>query len=201
MKARTLAVTGGIGSGKSTLCRILAGKGVPVYDSDTRTRALYDSDPELVRQLGERLDLPELLGGKMDRQALAKRIFSDPAARETLEGIVHPRVLEDFLGWKESLPEAPWKGPGKVPFVALESALVLAKPLFAPHIDRTLWVEAPEALRLERAAKRDHADRKALAERAARQQMLSARADAVLVNDGTPEQLEQKALELIEHLF
>ena len=201
MKARTLAVTGGIGSGKSTLCRILAGKGVPVYDSDSRTRALYDSDPELVRQLGERLDIPELLGGKMDRQALAKRIFADPAALETLEGIVHPRVLEDFLRWKESLPEAPWKGPGKVPFVALESALVLAKPLFAPHIDRTLWVEAPEALRLERAAKRDHADRKALTERAARQQLLSARADAVLVNDGTPGQLEQKALELIEHLF
>ena len=201
MEARVLAITGGIGSGKSTLCRILAERGVPVYDSDSRTRAMYERDAQLVQTLGERLGVPELLSGKMDRKALAARIFSDPAALQTLEGIVHPRVLEDFLRWKQALPNGPWTGPGAVPFVVLESAIVLERPLFAAQIDRTLWIEAPEALRLERAAKRDGADVEALKARAATQLALSARADAVLVNDGTPEQLGQKALELIENLF
>lgn len=201
MEARVLAITGGIGSGKSTLCRILAERGVPVYDSDSRTRAMYERDAQLVQTLGERLGVPELLSGKMDRKALAARIFSDPAALQTLEGIVHPRVLEDFLRWKQALPNGPWTGPGAVPFVVLESAIVLERPLFAAQIDRTLWIEAPEALRLERAAKRDGADVETLKARAATQLALSARADAVLVNDGTPEQLGQKALELIENLF
>ena len=201
MEARVLAITGGIGSGKSTLCRILAERGVPVYDSDSRTRAMYERDAQLVQTLGERLGVPELLSGKMDRKALAARIFSDPTALQTLEGIVHPRVLEDFLRWKQALPNGPWTGPGAVPFVVLESAIVLERPLFAAQIDRTLWIEAPEALRLERAAKRDGADVEALKARAATQLALSARADAVLVNDGTPEQLGQKAIELIENLF
>ena len=198
---KVLAVTGGIGGGKSTLCRMLARSGVPVYDSDARTRALYEEDPALVRTLGERLDVPELKGGKMDRKALAGRIFSDAAALQTLEAIVHPRVLEDFRRWMETLPERPWTGPGAVPFVAFESAIVLDRSLFAGMIDRSVWVDAPEALRVQRAALRDGAVEEALLVRVRAQRDRSDRADAVLVNDGTPEQLKEKAFALIENLF
>jgi len=199
--AKVLAVTGGIGGGKSTLCRMLSEAGVPVYDSDARARALYDRDAALVRAIGERLDLPQLKEGRMEPKVLASRVFSDPAALQALEELVHPRVLADFLAWKQALPERPWTGPGRVPFVAFESAIVLARPRFAALIDRSLWVDAPEALRLERAAARDGASPEALRRRQAMQEDLSARADAVLVNDGSPEQLREKAFARIAQLF
>ena len=91
-------VTGGIGSGKSAVCRILSSRGVPVYDSDSMTKSIYDRNPEMVRLLENtfRLKLVRKDGG-FDRAKLSKIIFSSKRALDKLEAIVHPSVLEDFL--------------------------------------------------------------------------------------------------------
>ena len=199
---KTVGITGGIGSGKSTLCRILADWGVPVYEADARTKALYGKDPQLIpsleKLLGERLRRED---GTLDSRRFAAVLFGDPKAMEQVEAVVHPKVLADFLAWKDELPETVWEGPGSVPFAVFESAVVLEKPLFAPYLDKVVWVEAPRGLRLGRTLLRDGSDEAAVLARMARQQELSAKADAVLRNDADLPTLAVQARFLFEKLL
>ena len=181
---KTLVVTGGIGSGKSVVCALLSERGIPVYDSDARTKVLYDTDPTLVPALEKALGLP-LRGadGSWDRQALAAAVFGDPARLTALEAVVHPRVYEDFVRWRDAQ---------SAPFVVMESAIFLQKPLFRPLADRVLLVDAPEKLRLERVAARDGLTPEEVRRRMKAQRVDPEAADAVLVNDGSPEALAAK---------
>lgn len=90
---KTLVVTGGIGSGKSLVCSFLAERGVPVYDSDSRTKALYDNDRVLLEKIREAVgnDVVDA-EGKLDRKKLASVIFADEAKLKALESVVHPAV-------------------------------------------------------------------------------------------------------------
>ena len=100
---KTVLVTGGIGSGKSAVCAYLASRGVPVYDSDSRTKALYDTDPALLPALekafGTSLRSPS---GEMAGAAVAAVVFRDAAARTTLEKIVYPGVRRHVLAGKDA---------------------------------------------------------------------------------------------------
>lgn len=99
---RTLAVTGGIGSGKSYVVRMFAALGVPVYDADSRTKGLYGSDPELLASLQSILGQDLVRDGVLDRQYMASRIFSDRDILSRVEAVVFPRVLRDFMAWKNA---------------------------------------------------------------------------------------------------
>ena len=187
---KTVLLTGPIGSGKSAVSALLRERGIPVYDSDARTKQLYNRRPALVRRLEQALGLslrtPE---GKLDRSRLAACIFADDTARETLEAIVYPAVLQDFLRWRDKQQD--------VPFVVLESAVALAKPLFDNAWDVAVLVTAPEALRLQRVMARDDANEAAVRARMAAQQIPWDRAQVVLENDSTPEALSLA----VEHTF
>ena len=90
----SVLLTGGIGSGKSAVASYLESKGIPVYDSDSRTKALYDSDPDLVPSLERALGVSlRKEDGSFDRKALSSVIFSDKKALSKVESIVHPAVL------------------------------------------------------------------------------------------------------------
>lgn len=137
---KTVLVTGPIGSGKSAACRYLASKGYPVYDCDSRCKALYDSVPGLKSRIESALGVP------FSELAV---IFDDAARRETLESIVYPILLEDLLEWRGSQTSET---------VFVESAVALSKPLFAGLFDEVLLVTAPCSLRFLRhpgAEKRD----------------------------------------------
>ena len=97
---RTLAVTGGIGSGKSYVVQMLAAMGVPVYDADSRAKGLYATDTELLAGLKEILGDRLLRNGVLDREYMASRIFSDRKLLEEVEKAVFPRVIADFRRWK-----------------------------------------------------------------------------------------------------
>ena len=189
MRRKTVIVTGLIGSGKSAVCAQLRERGIPVYDSDARTKGLYDRRPALVGRLEEALGLP-LRGadGRLDRKALAARIFSDAAARETLEAIVYPEVLADFKRWK-----ARQKG---APFVVLESAVILTKPVFDGLADAVVLVSAPEEVRLQRVMQRDALPAEAVRARMAAQVVPMEKVTATLFNDGASQAL-QKAVEQV----
>ncbi len=170
----TVIVTGMIGSGKSAVCALLAKRGIPVYDSDSRTKALYDSVPGLKEMLEKELGVPF-----MD---FAKLIFSDAGAREKLEGIVYPLVLEDFKAWRDAQD---------APFVVLESAIILSKPIFDGIADYVVAVTAEEEVRLSRLISRG------LTEEDARRRMASqsldlSKADVVIHNDGTLQNLSRR---------
>ncbi len=178
---KTVVVTGGMGSGKSAVCRILGERGIPVYDSDARTKALYNELPDLIPTLEKALDLSlRLPDGALDKSKLAARIFSDQSARETLESIVYPLVKEDFLAWRSRQKD--------VPFVVLESAVVLSKPLFADVIDAVVLVEAPDEVRVRRVMDRDGLSREQILGRLAAQPAV--RASVVIENAGSLSELE-----------
>ena len=93
---RTLAVTGGIGSGKSYVVRMFAALGVPVYDADARTKELYASDPGLLSELKTLIGDAVVRDGVLDRQYMASRIFADKELLSRVEAAVFPRVLHDY---------------------------------------------------------------------------------------------------------
>ena len=198
---KTVILTGGMGSGKSAVCAYLKTRGVPVYDSDARTKSLYDRDPALVDRmetvLGTDLRTP---AGRLDRRKLAGLIFSDPACREQVEAVVYPAVLADFRRWKR------WQRPrgwtyGPVPFVILESAVILSKPVFDGLGDKVVLVDADESVRVARAVARDGSDPEAALRRIRQQSFDLARVDAVLRNDGPLESLPERVDETFLNLF
>ena len=191
---KTVAVTGGIGSGKSAVTAYLASKGIPVYDSDSRTKGLYDSDPALVGKLEALFGLPlRTESGSLDRKKLSSVIFSDPRALAGLESIVHPLVHADFLAWRSR--------QGEAPLVILESAIILSKPLFDDLYDKAVLVDAPEEVRLQRASARDGAAPEAILARMRAQSFDLSKVDLIIRNEGTLEELHRSVDRAFRYLF
>lgn len=183
MSRPAVIVTGPIGSGKSAVCALLRSRGIPVYDCDRRAKELYRRRPAMTAALEERLGIRLLLpDGRLDRAGLAGLIFRDPSAREQLEALVYPELLKDFKRWKSRQKGAP--------FVVLESAVILSKPVFAGVARFVLSVEAPEEVRLRRVLARDGGTEAEARRRMQAQEIPPASAvDVRIVNEGTPEEL------------
>lgn len=197
---RTVVVTGGIGSGKSMVCALLAEKGIPVYDSDSRTKALYNGPllQQVEAAFGRRFTvIPSGCEGissatiaepalpAIDFAALSAAAFSSPESLALLESIVHPAVLADFTAWRASQAASP--------FVVLESAIILSKPLFDGLYDTVVLVYAPEELRISRVLARNPGlSAEAVRHRIAAQSHDFARADYLLINDSTPSALRSQ---------
>lgn len=196
---KTVAVTGGIGSGKSAVCGILASRGIPVYDSDAAAKRLYGADESLLDAIEEAFGCGiRLPGGQLDREKLAALVFPAPDNLAQLEAIVHPAVLQDFRRWK-ALNEAVLEDSrpassffGKPPFVVIESAIILNKPAFLRETDRVVLVDAPLSLRLQRAGARDGQGTDRILQRMARQRFDLSKVDAILRNGGSPEDLRRE---------
>ena len=124
-----LAITGGIGSGKSVVAHMMSIMGIPVYDCDKRAKELMVSDPLIVRELkrmmGEECYMPD---GSLNRKLLASRIFTDDDNIKRVNAIVHPAVKRDFQQWAERQD---------VDLVAVESAILYESVfvLFGPSSD------------------------------------------------------------------
>lgn len=171
-----VGITGGIGSGKSTVCRLFARRGVAVYDSDSEAKRLMTESVELRRRIAERFGAEAYAAdGGLNRSWLAARVFTDPQALADLNAMVHPAVMADFAAWAE-------RQSGD--YVVLESAILFEAGL-EHSVDRTVAVLAPLKLRLERTCRRDGCDREAVRRRMAAQMdddTLCARADYTVVN-------------------
>ena len=191
---KTLVITGGIGSGKTVVAGYLSSKGIPVYDCDGRTKALYYENPLLV------MDIEEALGesvtdedGVLDRKKLGSLIFSDKSKLAKVEEIVHPMVYEDFVRWRDDrIKEAP--------FVVMESAIFLEKPLFHDLADAVILLEAPGHLRVERAVRRDKSSAKTVRQRMKAQKYDRKRVDAVIVNDSDILTLYERVDEVMDEI-
>ena len=170
-----VGITGGIGSGKSTVCRLFEQNGIAVYDSDARAKALMAEDATLREQLVEAFGAECYNEQGLDRAYLAGRVFGDEAELQRLNGIVHPAVKEDFRRWADAQRGA---------YVVLESA-ILFESGFDTQVDTTLAVMAPMEERLRRTVERDGVDREAVRRRMEHQlsdDELHARAARTIVN-------------------
>lgn len=152
-------MTGGIGSGKSFITQIFAAMGVPVYDADSRTKLLYDTDAELKSALVE-LFSDEILAqdGRIDRKRLASIVFNDAAALARLEQRVFPAVLRDIDRWVDECS----RRDSSSGFVVVESAIITEKEIFEGVADRILTVTSPLEIRISRVLSRDKTDRESV---------------------------------------
>lgn len=100
-----IGVTGGIGSGKSTVCRLFAAHGIAVYDSDTQAKRLMNESAALREGLVRAFGAGAMPGGELDRRYLASRVFADKDALATLNALVHPAVRDDFRAWPATAGE------------------------------------------------------------------------------------------------
>lgn len=180
----TLAVTGGIGSGKSFVSRMLSTMGYPVFDTDSETRRLYSDSTELHTALrailGDAVFLPD---GGVDRSAMAAKVFSDPVLLSEVEKVVYPVLAGHLSAWIEHSRICGTE------LAVVESALILEKEQFRSMTDRVLTVSAPDEIRVERAIRRDGSDRARVQERMKCQKSdtwREERADYVVINDGRP---------------
>lgn len=170
-----VGITGGIGSGKSTVCRLFEQNGIAVYDSDARAKALMAEDATLREQLVEAFGAECYNDQGLNRAYLAGRVFGDEMELQRLNGIVHPAVKDDFRRWADAQRGA---------YVVLESA-ILFESGFDAEVDTTLAVMAPMEERLRRTAERDGTDMEAIKRRMEHQlsdDELHARAARTIVN-------------------
>lgn len=170
-----VGITGGIGSGKSTLCRLFQARGVAVYDTDAAAKRLMVEQPALREAIIRQFGAESYLEDTLNRSYLAQRVFSDPEQRVQLNSLVHPAVIADFEQWAEAQTGE---------YVILESAILFEAGL-DKHVDRTVAVLAPERLRIERTMQRDKTAEEQVRSRMAAQaddDTLRARADISVVN-------------------
>ena len=170
-----IGITGGIGSGKSTVCRIFAERGIAVYDSDAAAKRLMQEDVALREKLTARFGAATYPNGILDRKYLASIVFKDAVALADLDAAVHPAVWQDFERWVA-------RQQGE--YVLFESAILFECAL-ASQFDKTVAVLAPRALRIERVCRRDGSNPEAVEARIAAQDdddTVSARADYTIVN-------------------
>ena len=158
--ALKVGITGGIGSGKSTVCRIFNLLGAPVFEADRAAKKLMNSNAEirngLVDLYGSDIYTPD---GNVDRKKLAGIIFNDDLELQKVNALVHPQVRSEFLNWAENQT---------VPYVVHEAA-ILFESGFYKMMDATILVSAPEEERITRVSKRDEADREQVRSRIQKQ--------------------------------
>lgn len=189
-----IGLTGGIASGKSTVARLFAARGIPVIDLDELAhQVVAPGQPalaEIVAAFG-----PEALDpqGRLDRAALRARVFRDEESRRRLEGMLHPRILAAAVRDAEAAG-----GPYQLIVVPL-----LVESGLSGWLDRVLVIDCPEAQQLQRLVARDGSEealaRAILATQASRAERLAV-ADDVLLNDGPPEQLAA-AIDRLDALY
>ena len=170
-----IGVTGGIGSGKSTVCELLRDRGVAVYDSDSRAKQLMAESEALREQLIAAFGAECYNADGLNRAFLASKVFGNEEALQQLNSIVHPAVRADFQTWAEQQQS---------PYVVLESA-ILFDAGFESEVDVTLAVVAPRELRVMRVCNRNGMTPEQVEERIACQMgddELHARANYTMVN-------------------
>lgn len=182
-----VALTGGVAAGKSAVAARFAARGIGVYDADVAAREVVAPREAALAEIEFVFGAEALKAdGSLDRRAMRERVFNDPAARKTLEGIIHPRVR----AWLRRRV-----GMDRGPYCMLAIPLLVENREAYAWVDRVLVVDAPEALQVERLMRRDGTTRDAalrvLAAQSSREQRL-AMAHDVIVNDGAEAALDSQ---------
>ncbi len=174
-----IGITGGIGSGKSTVCKIFATLGIPIYYSDDRAKWLMEHNPELVAGIKVLFgDDAYLSDGALNRPLIAAAAFNDANKLTHLNALVHPQVFADGHVWQNE--------HSQYPYTLREAALIFESGIFR-QLDKVITVYAPMELRLQRVMIRDGATEEAVKARMARQlpdEEKVRQSHYVIVNDG-----------------
>ena len=173
-----VGITGGIGSGKSTVCKVFKALGIPVFDADREAKRLMVTDAGLVAAIRSAFGTDVYRNdGTLDRAYLASRVFADEKELAVLNGLVHPVVIEAGEVWAAGVDS---------PYSLKEAALLFESGSYKLN-DYNVLVTAPESVRVERVMQRDGVTAEQVRARMAKQWTDEEKltlADFVIVNDG-----------------
>ena len=154
-----IGLTGGIGSGKSTVAKVFEQLGVPVYYADTASKLLYQTNQELIASIKQHFGEEMYEGEQLNRAKLAAAVFGNDEKLHLLNSLVHPPTIKDAEDWMDRQT---------APYIIKEAAL-LFEAGSASGLDYIIGVRAPQHLRLKRAMDRDNAKREEVLNRMQRQ--------------------------------
>ena len=182
-----IGLTGGIGSGKSTVADLFYRLGVTVVDTDRIAHELTGAEgaamPEIIAAFGKDIALPQ---GALDRAAMRQRVFTDASAKTRLEAILHPKIRQESRQRCQAATSV---------YVLLAVPLLVETDVWRQEVRRVLVVDCDEATQIARVKARSALSaaevRAIMATQATRSERLAA-ADDVILNDGTPEALEPR---------
>lgn len=152
---KIIGLTGGIGSGKTTVAKMFMDQGIPIYIADEEAKKLMESE-EIVKQVKNVFGNSVLINKKIDRAKLAKIVFNNPEKLEQLNKIVHPAVQEHFKNWLKNHLASPF---------VIKEAAILFETGGHKKCDKVITVIAPQLLRLERVILRDKSDKDSVLQR------------------------------------
>ncbi len=169
-----IGITGGIGSGKSVVSRVLATMGYPVYDCDSRAKALMNDSLEIRQELTEVFGQDLYKSDYLDREKLGSLIFNSPVKLKLVNAIVHPVVKQDLMDWYSR----------KKCLCFVESA-ILYESGFVSMVDNVVRVVAPDELRVRRVMQRSGLSEDEVVSRMANQTAVCKNGigECVVVND------------------
>ncbi len=173
----SVGITGGIGSGKSTVCRVFELLEVPVFYADDVARKLQDTDVQVREKMTALLGKEIFTNDVLNRKLVAEKVFVDKNLLSQLNQIIHPATINEFNKWKENYIDKPY---------ILKEAAVLFESESHKGLDAIIVVTAPEELRIERIIKRDKTSKAQIIDRMKNQmaeEKKIARADYLIVND------------------
>ena len=171
-----IGLTGGIGSGKSTVAGIFKVLGIPVFDADWEAKKIMESNPILRRALVEQFGSTIFVNEQLNRKALASIVFKDPVQLAKLNALVHPHAIEEGIQWSARQSS---------PYTVKEAALFFESGS-AEGIDYMIGVYSPKHIRIQRVMKRDGMTREEVLLRMQRQipeEIKMRLCDFVLLND------------------
>lgn len=145
-RPKILGITGGIGSGKSLVCKIFNHLGIPSYDSDSRAKSIMQSDQVLVSKIKDTFGSDIYQDGVLDRSKLGSIVFNNPDKLELLNSLVHPAVAKDFDSWVS--------GNLNQKILIKEAALLVETGSYK-ELDHLVVVTAPKDIRIKRVLERD----------------------------------------------
>ncbi|NLJ83088.1 MAG: dephospho-CoA kinase [Bacteroidales bacterium] len=155
-----IGITGRIGSGKSTICRVFETLGIPAYYSDIEAKKLYDN-MDIIQKLSKLFGKGILdINHRIDKRALASIVFNDEEKLTLLNSVIHPLVLKDFEKW--------WLTKSNYPYILFESAIIYEMKL--EHLfSKIIYVDCPEEISIKRVMRRDNATHQAVLDRLSKQ--------------------------------
>ena len=171
-----VGLTGGIGSGKSTVAKIFEVLGIPVYYADAAAKRLMNEDEELKKNIIEQFGKESYTEGKLNRSYIASLVFADKDKLELLNALTHPATIRDANAWMQRQTS---------PYAIKEAALIFESGS-AENLDHVIGVYAPTPLRIQRIMQRDNTTREEVLQRMNRQideDIKMKLCDSVIIND------------------
>ena len=160
-----IGLTGGIGSGKTTVAKIFQVLGIPVYYADDVAKKLMNTDASLKESIIKHFGEEAYRDDELDRKYIASVVFNDTAKLKLLNSLTHPATIRDAEEWMKELAES---GGQKAPYIIKEAALLFESGA-NKSVDRVIGVYAPLPLRIKRVMKRDGVTEEEVNKRISRQ--------------------------------